>query len=159
VRFPRPKTGIDRRCPLWPETAAALRGALAKRHQPKGEDATGLVFITRYGYGWSKDVADSPITKETRKLLDALCVNGHRNFYTLRHTFRTVADEARDQPAVDHIMGHESPHMSSVYRERISDERLKAVTDHVRAWLFPAIGKPRAETSATAVVTGSTPGQ
>jgi hypothetical protein len=45
---------------------------------------------------------------------------------------------AKDQPAVDHIMGHESPHMSTVYRERISDERLKAVTDHVRGWLFPA---------------------
>jgi hypothetical protein len=26
--------------------------------------------------------------------------------------------------------------MASVYRERISDERLRAVTDHVRAWLF-----------------------
>jgi hypothetical protein len=26
--------------------------------------------------------------------------------------------------------------MSSIYRERISDERLRAVTDHVHAWLF-----------------------
>jgi hypothetical protein len=26
--------------------------------------------------------------------------------------------------------------MSSVYRETISDARLKAVADHVRAWLF-----------------------
>jgi hypothetical protein len=26
--------------------------------------------------------------------------------------------------------------MSSVYRERISDARLKAVTDYVRQWLF-----------------------
>jgi integrase len=59
-------------------------------------------------------------------------------FYTLRHTFRTIADEAKDQPAADFIMGHEVAHMSSVYRETISDERLKAVTDHVRAWLFPA---------------------
>jgi hypothetical protein len=33
-------------------------------------------------------------------------------------------------------MGHEIPHMSSVYRETISDERLRAVTDHVRGWLF-----------------------
>jgi hypothetical protein len=30
----------------------------------------------------------------------------------------------KDQPATDFIMGHESPHMSSQYRERISDERL-----------------------------------
>ena len=49
---------------------------------------------------------------------------------------RTVADEARDQPAADHIMGHEVAHMSSVYREKISDARLKAVSDHVHAWLF-----------------------
>ena len=33
-------------------------------------------------------------------------------------------------------MGHESPHMSSVYRETISDARLKAVSDHVRTWVF-----------------------
>jgi hypothetical protein len=31
--------------------------------------------------------------------------------------------------------------MSAAYRERISDERLKAVADHVRAWLFGG-GKP-----------------
>jgi hypothetical protein len=57
-------------------------------------------------------------------------------FYTLRHTFRTMADEAKDQPVVDFMMGHEVPHMSAVYRETISDERLRAVADHVRAWLF-----------------------
>jgi hypothetical protein len=47
-----------------------------------------------------------------------------------------VADEARDQPAADFSMGHESPHMSTVYREKISDERLRAVADHVHRWLF-----------------------
>ena len=31
--------------------------------------------------------------------------------------------------------------MSAVYRERISDERLKAVTDHVHQWLFGADAK------------------
>ena len=36
----------------------------------------------------------------------------------------TVTEHARDD-------------MASVYRERIGDERLKAVTDHVRKWLFP----------------------
>ena len=73
------------------------------------------------------------------RLLRSPCINGRKGlgFYTLRHTFRTVADEAKDQPAADYIMGHEIPHMSTVYRERISDERLKAVTDHVRGWLFP----------------------
>src|SRR5207248_494978 len=40
--------------------------------------------------------------------------------------------------AADFVMGHESPHMSSVYRETISNARLKAITNHVRAWLFAA---------------------
>jgi integrase len=136
IDYPRPKTGIARRSPLWPETVQAIREAIAKRKEPNA-DAAALVFVTKYGEGWSKDVADSPITKETRKLLDKLGINGHRNYYALRHTFRTVADESKDQPAVDFIMGHEVPHMSAVYRETISDARLKAVTDHVHAWLFP----------------------
>src|SRR5262249_20967192 len=97
-----------------------------------------LVFVTKYGDGWGKDTSDNPISKEMRKLLKALHINGRKGlgFYTLRHVFRTIADESRDQPAVDHIMGHEVAHMSSVYRESISDERLKAVTEHVRTWLF-----------------------
>jgi integrase len=136
IDYARPKTGISRRCPLWTETVQALRDALAKRPQPKDPADVGLFFVTRGGDRWSKEVHDSPITKETRKLLNTLGINGHRNFYCLRHTFRTVADEAKDQPAADHIMGHESSHISSVYRERISDDRLRAVTDYVRAWLF-----------------------
>src|SRR5262249_16333430 len=104
VNYARPKTGIDRRCPLWTETVAALRLALAKRPTPKDGEAAARVFVTRYGYSWAKDVADSPITKETRKLLNALGINGNRNFYAVRHTFRTVADEAKDQPATGYLM-------------------------------------------------------
>jgi integrase len=140
LTFPRPKTGIDRRCALWPETVAALREVLAHRKEPKDQADASLVFITKYGDGWGKDIADSPITKELRKLLDKLGINGGRNFYALRHTFRTVADGAKDQPAADHIMGHEVAHMSSVYREGIDDTRLKAVSDHVRQWLFAGTG-------------------
>jgi integrase len=147
IDYPRPKTGIPRRCVLWPETVVALREALAKRPAPKDEGHAGLVFVTKYGGCWAKDEDPGVITKETRKLLNKLGIDGHRNFYTLRHTFRTVADGAKDQPAADYIMGHEVPHMSSVYRETISDERLKAVADHVRTWLFgdpatEALGSP-----------------
>jgi integrase len=136
LNFPRPKTGINRRCPLWPETVAALRAVLENRKEPKDIADAGLVFITKYGLGWAKDTSTNPITQETRKLLDTLGINGHRNFYTLRHTFRTIADEAKDQPAADYIMGHESTHMSSVYRERVVDGRLRGVVDHVRKWLL-----------------------
>ena len=78
--------------------------------------------------------------KETTNLLKTLKI--HRSglsFYALRHTFETIAGESRDQVAVDHIMGHARDDMASVYRERISDERLIAVTTYVHDWLF---GKP-----------------
>jgi integrase len=136
VNYHRPKTGISRRCPLWPETVAALREWLNKRPETKDPTDAGLVFVTKYGQPWAKDAADSPITKQTRKLLDALGINGHRNFYALRHTFETIAGEAKDQAAVDAIMGHARDDMASVYRERISDARLREVTEHVRRWLF-----------------------
>jgi integrase len=138
IDFPRPKTGIPRRCALWPETIAALREALAHRPKPKKEGHTGLVFITAHGGSWAKGESSGSLVWEMRKLLTRLGINGRKGlgFYTLRHSFRTIADEAKDQPAADYIMGHEVPHMSSVYRETISDERLRAVTDHVRRWLF-----------------------
>ena len=142
VRFPRPKTGIDRRAPLWPETIQAVREALARRPDPKDPAHAGLVFITKYGLPWAKDSADQTLAKEFGKLLRALRINGRKGlgFYTLRHVFRTVADEVKDQPAADYIMGHESPHMSTHYRETVGDDRLRAVADHVRAWLFgPAV--------------------
>jgi integrase len=138
IDFPRPKTGIPRRCPLWPETAEALREVMDSRPKPKDPVHADLVFLTKYGLPWARDNDPGTVTKETTKLLRALGINGHRNYYTLRHTFRTVADEAKDQPAADYIMGHEVPHMSSIYRETISDARLRAVADHVRAWLFGA---------------------
>jgi integrase len=144
VNYPRPKTGISRRCPLWPETVRALREVLAKRREPNKEEHAGLVFITKYGLSWGKDTTDNPVTKETAKLLRARRINGRKGlgFYTLRHTFRTVADESKDQVAVDHIMGHAREDMASVYRETIGDKRLRAVADHVRAWLFPAPNAP-----------------
>jgi integrase len=147
IDFPRPKTGIPRRCALWPETVGVLREASTVRPEPKEAAYDGLVFITKYGLPWAKDSADQTLAKEFGKLLRKLQINGRKGlgFYTLRHVFRTVADEAKDQPAVDFIMGHESPHMSSVYRERISDERLKSVADHVRSWLFPPA--PQSETT------------
>jgi integrase len=135
--FPRPKTGIARRAALWPETVAALREALAKRPKPKADADADLVFVTKYGQSWFKTTNAGPLTQAMKKLLKKLGINGHRNFYTLRHTFRTIADGAKDQPAADHIMGHEVAHMSSVYRETIDDSRLRAVADHVHAWLFP----------------------
>jgi integrase len=138
VDFPRPKTGIPRRCPLWPETAYSLRAALAVRHAPKDAADAGLAFLTAQGLPWHKEKMSSPMCFKVGQLLNKLGINGRKGlgFYTLRHTFRTAADEAKDQPAADYIMGHARDDMASIYRERISDDRLKAVAITVRTWLF-----------------------
>jgi integrase len=136
VSFPRPKTGANRRCPLWPETVVAIREYLLHRPAPKQAADADRLFITKYGTCWAKKIEDNPVSKETRKLLDVLKINGNRNFYALRHTFETIGGETDRQVAVDYIMGHLSDDMASVYRERIGDERLRAVTNHVRNWLF-----------------------
>ncbi|MBM4073021.1 MAG: phage integrase family protein [Planctomycetes bacterium] len=134
--YPRPKTAIARRAPLWPETVAALRDWLRVRPEPKNPQHAGLVFITARSDSWAKNTSDNPLSKETRKLLDRLKIEGHRNFYCLRHTLQTIGDEARDFLAVRHIMGHAGSDIADEYREKVSDERLLGVTDFVRAWLF-----------------------
>jgi integrase len=161
VNFPRPKTGIPRRCPLWPETVTAIAEAMAKRPTPKDKAPAGLVFITKYGKCWAKVTGtlraddtptppDNPISKEMRKILDNLGINGSRNFYALRHAFETIGGAVKDQVAVDSIMGHARDDMASMYRERIGDDRLQAVTDHVRAWLFGTDGGAEAKWNHTA---------
>src|SRR5262249_56916069 len=67
VRYPRPKTGIERRCPLWPETVAALREALVRRPEPKKDQHRALVFVTKYGLSWGKGTYGGPVANETGK--------------------------------------------------------------------------------------------
>ncbi len=139
IDYPRPKTGIGRRVPLWSQTIVALRVAIAQRPKPRDKADVGLVFITAKGLPWAKQHADNPLSKEFAKLQKALGIHRKgRGFYALRHVFQTVADEARDPVATRAVMGHspDASDMSAVYRESVSDERLRAVTDHVRRWLF-----------------------
>src|SRR5689334_446753 len=49
IDFPRPKTGIARRCSLWPQTVAALREAIAARPKPSDYPECGRVFLTTRG--------------------------------------------------------------------------------------------------------------
>jgi integrase len=150
--FPRPKTGIPRRCPLWPETIQAIKEWLAERPQPKTEEHADLVFITKHGLAWGKEIIDNPVSKQTRKLLDSLGMNGHRNFYSLRHTFRTVAHAMKDANAIRCIMGHTDDSIDANYTHGIGDSRLRAVAEHVRQWLFgnaPDDAKTETETSAS----------
>jgi len=143
--YPRPKTGIERRCPLWPVTVKVLQQVIPKRPRPNNEADANLLFLTKYGNRWvrssghddpGKRAAIDSVAQEFAKLLRKLDINGRRNFYALRHTFQTIGGEAKDPDAVSSIMGHADSSMASLYRERISDERLQAVTNTVHAWLF-----------------------
>jgi integrase len=154
--YPRPKNGIARRCPLWPETVEAIKEAIASRPAPKNPEHAGRVFLTARGNPWVKVelveeeigskkkvsiVNDDAIAKEMAKVLKKLNLKRPGlNFYALRHGLQTVAEERAADPAgIRLIMGHadESNDMSSRYREDVSDERLRKIVDAVREWLFP----------------------
>lgn len=138
VTFPRPKTGIERKAKLWPETVAALRDAIAERPAAKGDTDPALVFITKYGNPWATRGTSGAVILEFTKLLGAVGIERDRlGFYALRHTLRTVADATRDFPAVRVVMGHADDSIDDTYRESIEDERLEAVANHVRGWLWP----------------------
>ncbi|MFL5243158.1 MAG: tyrosine-type recombinase/integrase [Gemmataceae bacterium] len=149
LSYARVKTGISRRVPLWPETVQALREVISNRPKAKDPADKDLVFLTRFRTPWVKIETkekdgqlqvrcDDAISKESAKLLALLKLKRRGlSFYALRHGFETIAGETKDQPAVDAIMGHSRDDMASTYRERIGDDRLKAVVDHVHDWLFP----------------------
>ncbi|MCE9562874.1 MAG: tyrosine-type recombinase/integrase [Planctomycetes bacterium] len=149
IVFPRPKTGVARRCPLWPETVDAIRTATGEKVRPKPASYAecGLAFMTSKGTPWIRvreENRTDMITMRFKELLEAQGVyRDGISFYTLRHVFRTVADAARDPVAIDTIMGHADNSMGAVYRERIDDARLRAVTDYVRGWLWPAMTQPK----------------
>lgn len=146
VTFPRPKTGLERRAKLWPETVAAVREAIAIRPQPHKKEFEPLVFLTNRGKPYLRLTGgDDPskwnnrtdiVRKEFTEVLKELGINGRRGFYGCRHSFRTAADGARDHVAIDRIMDHSDPSMGANYRHTIDDSRLEAVAEHVHHWLF-----------------------
>jgi len=150
IEFDRPKTGIERILPLWDETMEALHKVLSNRPKSENEEYTNRVFLTTFGLPWVRDsihrgegngikkvVPVDSVGQGFTKLLKKLGLyRKGLGFYTLRHTFRTWADEVNDQHAIHRIMGHAIPGMSGIYVERISLERLRAVVDHVHATLF-----------------------
>ncbi|MCH7989765.1 MAG: tyrosine-type recombinase/integrase [Planctomycetes bacterium] len=150
IDYPRPKTSVERHVPLWPETLVSLGEAIARRPDPNNAADSECVFITKYGNRWVRTTdhdepekripldSVAPAFAKVKALLD---INGKRNFYAIRHTFATIAGESEDQVAVNAIIGHVDNTKAGVYRERISDERLRAVTDVVRRWLFDSDAK------------------
>jgi hypothetical protein len=124
------------------------------RPEPQDRDDADLVFLTMSGQRWvwsqgniaNIDAANieglahvsrvDRVTDAMARLLSKLgLVRPGHTFYSLRHTFETIGGESCDQVAVDAIMGHSRDDMASVYRERIGDDRLRVVVEHVRTWL------------------------
>ena len=146
---PRGKSGIGRTAALWPETVAALADVERMRPAPKDPADDGCVFVTKHGHRWvryhdqgegKRGLNLDAVALEFRKLCKAAGVTVRGGPAIFRHVFRTVADEVKDQPAAMLVMGHADASISGYYREIIGDDRVRAVTSHVRAWLLA--GKP-----------------
>jgi integrase len=151
VDFARVKTAIERRIPLWPETVAAIRNWIPQCPKAKNPADEGLLFLTKHGARWVKTSVPKPdsekpkpggapndaIGSEFNKVLDKLGLKKPGiGFYALRHTVETIGGESKDQVAVDAIMGHTDSSMAAHYRETIFEDRLKAVVNVIRAWLW-----------------------
>src|SRR5262249_6478069 len=76
TQFARLKPGTIRKGPLWPETVKSLEEWFKVRPEPADAKHADLVYITSARGSWGKDIADNPVSKETRKLLDKLGING-----------------------------------------------------------------------------------
>lgn len=125
---PRNKTGAIRRAKLWKETVAALKPFVNGR-------TAGRVFST-VRHNPYDSVA---ISRAFDDVLEALGLQKEqRGFYGLRRSFRTIADECGDQPAIDVVMGHahEADDMAAIYRQTVADDRLAKVAEHVRKAIF-----------------------
>jgi integrase len=150
VSFARPTTGVRRCCPLWSQTVEALKVVLAQ--ESKHPEYRNRVFIVDKRKPRANHIDDGRrISKYFRLLLDSLEIpKDSPNFYAFRHTFVTIALQARDREAVRTITGHGPPSgdMLNVYNEdEVSASRLVAVSNYVRDWLF----KTESPSSAAAV--------
>ncbi|MBL8828902.1 MAG: hypothetical protein JNM18_18120 [Planctomycetaceae bacterium] len=144
IVFPRPKTGVPRKIPLWPETIKALRKVDKSRPEPKSPDLAGRMFLTIAGGGYEGDGHSTAIVQKFSKLLSK---HGFKRpglgFYALRHTFATVASNCLDQAAVRAVMGHAQLMVDGQgqqdtmdhYIESFSEDRLLRAVNTVRDWL------------------------
>jgi integrase len=116
--YARKKTGVKRRCPLWPETQKAIAKVASDTHVLNGRK-------------WDRWLIAREFTK-----LCIQCDVQQIGCYSLRRTFETVAKNADvNQSVIDKIMGHERSDMSEVYNQKTFDKQLFRCTDFVRKWL------------------------
>ena len=77
--YPRPKTGVHRRCPLWKETREAIKTYLKNRLKPKDKQHADQLFITKHGRPFVDEGGNSGVIGgEFLRLVDRL--NGGQKF-------------------------------------------------------------------------------
>jgi integrase len=145
LNYPRHKTAMRRRIPLWPETTAAVEAAIAKRQSPLDESEARLLFIHR-GKSYRDGRHGIRVWYHFNRTALRAGVKG-RTFYDLRRTFQTVADKCLDFVAVTAVMGHapNRQNMPARYRQVVDDDRLLLAVNTVRNWLYGANVKSKAK--------------
>jgi len=125
IEWPRVKTAEDRVCPLWQETIEAL--AIWDKFRRK--QGTKRFFEFRNADKVSRGFADG-VKRAGRQRAGA-------SFYSCRHTLATTGRGANDDAALRLILGHvDDSILDEHYTHRFPRERLDAVSEHVRQWLF-----------------------
>jgi integrase len=134
VEMVRAKTYVSRAGYLWPETIDALD--TWRREGPVSK----WVVCGRKGHKFGGENGSTPIAHLFADLANECGVTG-RGFYAIRHTYRTIADGCKDQPAVMLTMGHADSSISNEYRHGIEESRLIAVANYVGGWLREPAGR------------------
>ncbi len=141
LEYPRGKTGVNRRIPLWPETLEAIEAAWAIRPEPAKPEDTDIILLTDRGQRlvrWNGDNRVDAVMARFRQILNKLGIKRLGvGFYSLRHSLSSYGNVG-DRDAVMYITGHKHGDVFATNYDhcRPSDARLRAVTDHVRGVIF-----------------------
>ena len=108
VNYHRPKTGITRRCPLWPETVAALGAALAEQRRSRPIGATRTWCSSpRAGAELAQGEERQPHHEgDAKAARRGSSLSGKRHFYALRPHLR---DDRRRSEGSDCSRSHHGP--------------------------------------------------
>lgn len=157
IDFRRGKTREDRIVPLWQETIDAISLVLVQR------PGDPLLFRTREGNLWVRETAalketadgrtptssNDNATQYFKKIAKLLGVDVPGDgFYVLRHTHRTITNDAGDETAANFIMGHalagSAKHYVHFAQTTRGRQRLENIVRHVWHTIFiPTAGASR----------------
>lgn len=130
LRHARKKTGQGRVAPLWPETLAALRDLIAHGYPH--------VFVTPRGFPLEHR-GTAGVNRAIKAVMKRAGIwRPGRGYYWLRRTHATVAKRVGEDTDRRIIQGHVVDDVHEGYVQEYPIERLRTVTDHVRAWLLAA---------------------